>query len=683
MSGVRGILVQSETSALYALMWALSAAPQTRRQLKEMSVEDNPLLMALRTDMRKWPEGGVKALQGQLQQSGLVLDVYNLLSLELIQHPEYLSQDPPILESTFLGRRQLCMDVQITALLSHESLPSLLSTYAIESLPCEFPLALLWDQVPVPSSICSVLHMLSGIQTYVDRHLRVVSMTLSKGTVALTVVAGKDGWVRVKGEAAEMQMKVEEFIRFAAQWEVKPDIVFLASEGDIALPQVSQSTRDAVEAVIRESETVELKAPVPSIVLQEREERVACVLCGREFEEGVAVCECGASWQCEFCETYNSTQDQICAACAKAKGEQPSSDSVQVTWRCSRCGYSDNRETDLTCTQCQATKAGITQPEPEDKWNCGNCGKPNFTWSLHCLACFTSKDGPQKSDKWVCEQCQTENPQHRAYCRSCYSAKTRLSEELTERKQRKCGSCGRENRSGSDSCLLCKVKQLGEWKCTKCQGSNSQKAKFCEHCFASKPNKDTGNCLICGAESVDTKCTKCRQKARNTSHKDDSSRLWTCIACEALNFQSDSHCYRCKQAKSGLEDTAEWTCPMCSHTNKGETETCTRCFREKEQGKACERCRKVIFGGLNLCEICDSKKAWKCPDCGLTSNTNECRFCQFEKAPRCRSCGKLVLTGQDTCVLCRTKPNTWQCPCGHTNSGYFCQGCHKMKPISR
>lgn len=681
MSGVKGVLVQSEASALHALLTVLAAASQTSRQLREMrGVEENALLQALRTDLRRWPEGGVKALQGELdpQSCRLVLDVYNLLSLELIQHPEHLSQEPPVLESTFLGRKQLCIDIQVTSLLSHESLSSLLSTYQIESLPSEFPLALLWDQAPVSSSICTVLLMLTGLQSYADRELRVVSMTLSKGTLALSMVVGKDGQVRVRGEAGEVQMRVEEFIRFAAQWEVKPDMVFLASEGEVALPGLSPTTRAVLEAAIQESETVELKAPVPSIVLQER----ACVLCGLDFEGGAPVCMCGESWKCEFCDSYNSAQDQICGACAKAKGEL-SSDSVQVTWRCSRCGNSDNRESDLTCTQCQATKAGLSQPQTEDKWNCRDCGKPNFAWSIRCLACFSSKDGPLGPEVWICGSCQTENPQHRAYCRSCYSARTEPTEAGSEQ-QWKCGSCGRANRSGSDSCLVCRVKRLGEWKCEKCGEGNVQLAKFCEHCFASKlvPRKASGTCLTCGASSVDPECSKCKaQKARSSSKEATSSRLWSCSACGALNFQSDSNCYRCKQAKAGLD--VEWTCQLCSHPNKEEAETCSLCLRPKEKGKACGRCGKKILGDSLLCVLCSSKEAWKCPKCGLTGNSKECRFCEFDKAPRCGTCGKLVLAGQDTCVLCRTKPGTWKCSCGHSNAGYFCQGCRKMKPVSR
>ena len=617
---------------------------------------DNAVLQALMEDMRDFGQGRqCKLLPRLMEDRGksalLALDAFNLLSLELIQNQECYAQDPPILESVFLKRRQLCIDLQTSALRNSASLAAVLGTYEVEALPAEFPVALLWDEGPIASSICDVLLKLTGevMVTLPEEtcRLRLISLTLSKGTLAVSVTPGQGGRVNLSAEDTTLEMKPEELVIFASLWEIKPELAFFSKAGASILPTFSSSTIASIEAQVRDTETVALEAPVPSIVMSGEEQGDAqdydgqdgwqCAQCGEINEKHRGLCgKCGMpaldagetpkdsapeplqdlrgptkrpTWKCRYCFFENS-EGNTCGQCRKTNTTTSEAPEVgKKGWTCEYCTLV-NSEYDRICNACAKTRKDLLPPSPEEPdvpafWKCEECGcRTNASTDTRCSKCRAPK-GKQETrkdkDDWVCPNCQKENYSFSRACRTCKSPKpeedlhrpgSRTSDTEPDQRQ-EIRIEPQANPKGA--------KAADTWRCEKCgvevQGSRS----YCNSCYARKPTPGNRD-----------------QETPKVSTQED----WKCGNCQHVNRPTREVCLICRVPRAKVERVKEaesdWTCKQCGQQNPDKEALCLSCYERKPS---------------ELPKAAAQYDTWTCGKCRASNNyyDSSCKKCGVAK----------------------------------------------------
>lgn len=631
--------------------------------------EENAILQALHTDMNDFGQGRqCKLLPRLMDDRGksalLALDAFNLLSLELIQNQDCYAQDPAILESVFLKRRQLCIDIQTSGLRSSASLAALLGTYEIEALPAEFPVAILWDETPIASSICDVLLKLAGevLVTLPGEtcRLRLLSLTLSKGTLAVSVTPGQAGKVNLNAEDTTLELKPEELIVFASHWEVKPELAFFAKAGMSILPTLSSSTIASIETQVRDTETVSLEAPVPSIVMSGEEpgetpqdydaqDTWQCAQCGEFNERQRGLCgKCGMSaldggdellqdnapeqlqeikgytrgerptsrptWKCHYCFLENSEEYSVCQQCNKTNHSPEASEGAKQGWTCEYCTLV-NKEYDRICSACAKTRKDMLPPSPPPEerddsaafWKCEQCGyRSNGPTDARCFKCRANKGRqvtqPTRKDEedWVCSVCQKENYSFSRACRGCKAPKP--AEDLPRpdpKVEDRAPAPKREMRPEAQSDLR-GAKAGDTWRCEKCQIDVPESRTYCNACYARKP-----------APTEDQEILKARPQ-------DD----WKCSSCQHVNRPTRNACLICRKPRAQAEQKKEpeggWACKQCGIKNPDKETLCSACYEPKPLAQprttqsdswTCSKCFTANVYYDSNCKKCGSNKS--------------------------------------------------------------------------
>ena len=610
----------------------------------------------------------------------LALDAFNLLSLELIQNQNCFVEQSPVLESAFLKRRQLCIDIQSSALRNSDSLAALLQTYEIETLPAEFPIAILWDEAPIASSIFEIMVKLTGeVKIALPEEafgLRLVSLTLSKGTIAVSVTPGAAGKANVSVEDSSIAMNPEELIRFASEWEIKPELAFFAKAGPFLLPPFSEETLADIDARVKDTENAQLEAPVPSIVLENAEEEGI-----DEQDTAVPQEENGKDrWQCNQCGAFNQQYTQVCTSCGastldvgeempvtrepvpvqqpdireyvpeqRPKRKEPIRDDSRTTtkWKCPHCTF-ENREGDKICSQCNKTSTPPEVPEvKKEGWTCEYCTLVNIDSARICDACAkTRKDllppspPPEEAEVvttgyWKCGNCEyPANGPTDIRCYKCKAVKGTPREVKTAGIEDgwMCPVCETENYSFSRACRRCEAPKSTE-RADK-EEQRYEEGKFENGRAALKP----------GAKAAEP-------KAGNT---------WKCERCNIDVESSRGYCGKCYELKptSGLgrelpsppkttPSQEEWKCPICQHVNRRER-TCLVCNQPKpgteeektDQSWIC-KCGKRNLEHRTRCISCYQKKPLDQPTAAQYENWTcaECKNSNIYYDAKCRKCG--------------------------------------------
>lgn len=610
----------------------------------------------------------------------LALDAFNLLSLELIQNQDCFAEQSPVLESVFLKRRQLCIDIQSSALRDSDSLAALLQTYEIEALPAEFPIAILWDETPISSSIFEIMVKLTGeVEIALAEEafgVRLVSLTLSKGTIAVSVTPGAGGKANVNVEDSSIAMNPEELIRFASEWEIKPELAFFAKAGPLLLPPFSEETIADIEARVKDTENAQLEAPVPSIVLESAEEGID------ELDTAVPEENGQERWQCNQCGAFNQQYTQVCTSCG-ASTLDVGEEQMPVTREPVHAQQPERRE-----------YAPEQQPERKEpirdegitvaKWKCRYCTFENLEREKICLQCNKTNAPPEvpegKKEGWTCEYCTLLNKESARICDAC--AKTRKDllppspppeeAEVTTKGYWKCGKCGYQANGPTDiRCYKCKAikgtpreaKTTGiddGWMCPVCETNNFSFSKTCLSCRAPKSTEKADKeepryeeaKLENGRAALKPGAKTAEPKAGNT---------WKCERCNIDVEGSRSYCGKCYSLKptSGLvkdlpsppeatPSQEEWKCPNCQHVNRRGRGTCLICNIPKsgaeeektDQSWICKCGRKNLEHRIK-CISCYEKKPLDQPKAAQYDNwtCTECRNSNIYYDAKCRKCG--------------------------------------------
>jgi len=608
----------------------------------------------------------------------LALDAFNLLSLEIIQNQECLPF--PVLESIFLKRRQLCIDIQTSQLRTSTSLAATLAAYEVETLPAEFPIALLWDEAPISSSICDTLLKLTGeVQVTLPEEvcsLHLISLTLSKGTLAVSLTPGSEGRVNVNAEENTIEMRPEDFILFASQWEIKPELAFFAKRGPVVLPTVSAETRADIETQVHNSKSAALEAPVPSIVL-ENEDPDTTVPPDFDGQDG---------WQCSHCGQFNENHALVCGNCGVQTldvGEEqgvevgnpveqavirefpPESEMVRIepiredprkaksAWKCRYCTL-ENPEAAKVCQGCSKTNLPPDSSEAGRKqgWTCEYCTLQNKESARICDACAkTRKDllppspRPEPEENttptgyWKCEECKyAANGSTDTRCYKCKAARSRQRNTPTAGKADGwiCSVCQEENFSFSRTCLSCKTpKPTESTGKTEARGVDMYPEQERTPPKAVENARNTWRCERCklDVDSSRSYCGKCYalkptpalERELNGAKASQGSEQWTCSHCQHVNRPTHTNCLMCKEPRPEIEEVKVekgWVCKVCSRKNPDQRTMCLGCYEQKpaeEQKSAkydnwtCGRCRTSNIYYDTTCKKCRVAKEAKAP----------------------------------------------------------------------
>ena len=660
--------------------------------------------------MTSFAKGGRLGLAGKLlDERGksciLALDVYNILSLELIQTNEWQNDDARILEGTFSRRRQLCVDIQTSNLLKSETLEEAMNTYEVEELPEEFPLALLWDEPPISSAICKMLGKLIGelCVTGINEKYRLhaVSFTLSKGTLAFSATPGQNGNICLNTNSTSLEMRTEDFLRLATQWEIKPDLVFLAKSGPVCFRQLSKQEWNDLESVVNDTESIVLEAPVPSIVMQEQEEGEMGEI--GEEEEQVAPEQADDdiqphpmpeyqwnTWTCYSCGETNEDQNALCRNCGvgRLEAEEPADSAPEPP-----ASFKQRMEAPL-----REPEEPVSRPKT---WKCKHCGKDNPEERTTCEGCRRSNAAgsyvPQAAEEkpagWECKYCTLINKDSDRICAAC--AKTRAAllppsppseEERTPRGLWKCEPCGYSANATTDiRCYKCRAlkgtkatpqvetqaKAEERWTCEECGEQNNSWSQKCLGCLAPRggvvvappaPEGDTWKCVECKVDNAQRKsyCTKCyaarpRKEPARLDPREDFLEEPRLPSRPSKVVESPK-----VPEPTKAPEPNQWKCPKCGTANREASRLCSKCVTSRpareEQGDVdgwtCAKCMTKNRNSDRLCSTCYATKAsQQRPAADRTAKPEVEKGANFDSW-NCPSCKTLNLSYDPICRRC-------------------------------
>jgi hypothetical protein len=548
----------------------------TSKQLLSITTT-NSLLLALSADISALPHS--YQLAGVLQQQYplplLPLDIWNIVSLELIQAPESLTE---VLFVVFQGRKQLCIDVQVSELLKFASLTELLAGLKVEQVSEEVVLALLWDTPPSAQAILGVLTRITKPVEIRSRRLQTAGMVVGRQLVALGVVPCDDG-VSLQGYRSKLDVSVPVCLKTLLHWELKPDLIMLKDSCPPLLPPLDSSLLSDLEALSKHAEEIQLVAPVPSIVLGDGKEIRPGEFDEKYYNERTSFevnaeeeSSAKATWACD-CGSANPQSTRTCSSCGQRRALQ-----IEVHER--------HSSTD-TCAQCKALKAQL-----DDGKACPACGVTNRTTARICKSCFVAFSTSLTAGEWSCVACKMNNSASRTYCAGCYASKGQEAQGSPESRWT-CDNCQTVNLKGLSRCKNCLLKpgavSVVTWTCRKCHFSNSSEANSCRACSSSREI----------AASV-------AETART-----EGPDYWTCWSCKGLNLPEKSRCRKCGNSRSSDQVALDYSPPS-------------------EEVKICLNCSKPVTGRGSFCATClhsEPKPTWTCSNCNTLNSAGYCSKC--------------------------------------------------------
>jgi len=522
-------------------------------------------------------------LAGVLQQRYswplLPLDIWNIISLELIQAPESLTQQPEVLFVVFQGRKQLCMDVQVSELLKCASLTEFFAGLKVEQVSEEVVLALLWDTPPSSQAILGVLTRLTQSTEVTGRKLQATGMVVGRQLVALGVIACEGG-VSLQGQGTKLDLSVPVCLRTLLHWELKPDLIMLKDSGAPLFPSLDSHLLSHLASLAKHAEEIQLVAPVPSIVLRDGKELQSYEFDDRFLNERSSfeanaeeVKRIKTGWVCD-CGATNTQDGKTCDSCGKRRTLQ-----IEVHER---------HSSTETCAQCQALKAQLDEGKV-----CPACGVTNRTTARICKACFVAFSVPLTPGEWLCAACKMNNSASRTYCAGCYASKGQETRGSPESRWT-CDNCQTVNLKGLSRCKNCLLKPgavapVITWTCRKCHFSNSNEASSCRACSSSKD---------IAVSVTDTART-------------EGPDYWTCWSCKGLNLPEKSRCRKCGNARTSDQVQFDYSPPS-------------------EEAKVCLNCQKPVSGRGSFCAAClhsEPKPTWTCSNCSTINSAGYCSKC--------------------------------------------------------
>lgn len=521
-------------------------------------------------------------LAGVLQQRYslplLPLDVWNILSLELIQTPESLTQQPEVLFVAFQGRKQLCMDVQVSELLRCESLTEFFAELKVEQISEEIVLVLLWDTPPSAQAILGVLTRLAPPIEVAGKKLQAAGMVVGRQLVALGVVPCEGG-VSLQGQGTKLALSVPVCLRTLLHWELKPDLIMLKVSCAPLFPPFDSRLLSHLASLAKQAEEIQLVAPVPSIVLRDGKELQSYESEDRflndrsSFEVNAEEMKSRKTgWKCA-CGITN-TEGNTCDSCGKRRTLQ-----IEVHERHSSAE---------TCAQCQALKVQLDEGKV-----CPACGITNRTTARICKACFAAFSTSLTAGEWLCAACKMNNSASRTYCAGCYASKGQEARGSPESRWT-CDNCQTVNLKGLSRCKNCLLKPgavtpVVTWTCRKCHFSNTNEVSICRACSSSKE---------IAASVTDTART-------------EGPDYWTCWSCKGLNLPEKSLCRKCGNPHTSEQALFDYSPPP-------------------EEFKACLNCQKPVTGRGSFCAAClhsEPKPIWTCSNCSTVNSAGYCSKC--------------------------------------------------------
>ena len=519
---------------------------------------ENPLLRAFCVDLHRRNENSyvlAGELQGRYPLPVLPLDIWNILSLEIIQEHDDFNQ----LFVIFQGRKQLCIDIQVSDLLKAESLSEYFRGLKVELISDEVVLVLLWDVAPSAQAILDVVTRLTlGVDVH-GKTLGTVGMVIGRQLVSLGVGSGATGGAAIHGFGNKFDLTPFICIKTMLHWELKPDIIMLKTGSTPLFPSLHPDELHQLISLAKHSEDIQLVAPVPSILIRD-----TVTIKEIEFSDTE---ESANSWKC-LCGSLNPNDQIQCINCGNRREFE---------------GIHAHHTSSETCPQCQAFKSQLDTSK-----TCAACGTKNRSTARICKSCFVAFAGGLNTGEWTCSTCNMTNSGNRLYCVGCFASKNKeLDGQWT------CDHCQTSNLKGLSRCKNCLLKpgaiiSAAKWTCRRCHFSNTEDSVTCRACGGTKDmaisvteinQSDYWTCLSCKGLNLPEKnrCRKCgslrRMERVTTEIVEMEEEVKTCLNCRRTVQGRSSFCETC--LKTEMKPT--WTCDYCDTVNSGGY--CTKCFR--------------------------------------------------------------------------------------------------------